>query len=325
MKQTISQMSLNNEEPSTKTMFTQWKPSQTNIFSGSGSVLKPPTLGSETLGSGTLGSGTLGSGTLGNRWQNSWSSGGLFPSYSVPKKPTLLSFGMPLDQLTNKTAGIIFSGIIGQMAGANNSKLNTSEEIAFAKHLINNKTITGADPALKLSQIAPFVIANMSEEETKQQLETVFKAKNSQDVAVLFVLLLRQLIVGKFHTAQEICNFCTQFATSVDNRRLRVTIKLLEACLEKKQLPENPFVTERDCIDCFAAALFHFLTTDGNPLNAMKNALESGYHPEIVGKLVGNMVGAEYGSQWIPHNLLVMENIEELKEISISLAKEFSV
>jgi ADP-ribosyl-[dinitrogen reductase] hydrolase len=153
-------------------------------------------------------------------------------------------------------------------------------------------------------------------------------SKDANDTAFIHVKLLISIINQKQKTAESIYLYAKDLAQIVKNPTIHAYLAMIHPD-NKKRFEETQWNVSKSifgynifqikAIDCFICALVCFLYNFKNPKDALIMAANLGGDTDTIAKLVGDLVGATYGSEWIPDEWQNPEGKEELTELAKTL------
>ena len=157
--------------------------------------------------------------------------------------------------------------------------------------------------------------------------------KDANDTAFIHVKLLISIIHNKNNTAESLYLYAKELAQRVKNPTIYTYLTLIHPD-NKKRFEETLWNVNKSIFgydifqikatDCFICALVCFLYNFKNPKAALIMAANLGGDTDTVAKLVGDLVGATYGSEWIPEEWQNPEGKEELTELAKTLYSQSS-
>lgn len=152
--------------------------------------------------------------------------------------------------------------------------------------------------------------------------------KDATDTAFIHVKLLISIIHQKQKTAESIYLYAKELAQRVKNPTIYAYLTMIHPD-NKKRFEETQWNVNKSifgydifqikAIDCFICALVCFLYNFKNPKDALIMAANLGGDTDTIAKLVGDLVGATYGTEWIPDEWQNPEGKEELTELAKTL------
>ncbi len=152
--------------------------------------------------------------------------------------------------------------------------------------------------------------------------------KDATDTAFIHVKLLIGIIYQKYQTAESIYLYAKELATRVKNSDIFAYLTLIHPD-NKKRFEETQWNVSKSifgydklqikAIDCFICALVCFLYNFKSPKDALIMAANLGGDTDTIAKLVGDLAGATYGTEWIPHEWQNPEGKEELTALAKTL------
>ena len=153
--------------------------------------------------------------------------------------------------------------------------------------------------------------------------------KNATDTAFIHVKLLISIINQKHKTAESIYLYAKELAQRVKNTTIHAYLTLIHPD-NKKRFEETQWNVNKSifgddmffqikAIDCFICALVCFFYNFTKPKEALIMAANLGGDTDTIAKLVGDLVGATYGIEWIPEEWQNPEGKDELTELAKTL------
>jgi ADP-ribosylglycohydrolase len=149
--------------------------------------------------------------------------------------------------------------------------------------------------------------------------------KDATDTAFIHVKLLISIINQKQKTAESIYLYAKELAQRVKNPTIYAYLTMIHPDnrkrFEETQWDVNKSIFGYDmfqikAIDCFICALVCFLYNFKNPKTALIMAANLGGDTDTIAKLVGDLVGATFGTEWIPEEWQNPEGKDELTELA---------
>lgn len=176
-------------------------------------------------------------------------------------------------------------------------------------------------------RIAPMaLIKHASDKELSEKIKyaiycTHGENKDAIDTAFIHVKLLIGIINQKQCTAEAIYLYAKELAQRVRNPVIYAYLTMIHPD-NKKRFEETQWNVNKSifgydifqikAIDCFICALVCFLYNFKKPKEAILMAANIGGDTDTVAKLVGDLVGATHGINWIPEEWQNPEGKEEL-------------
>lgn len=152
--------------------------------------------------------------------------------------------------------------------------------------------------------------------------------KDATDTAFMHVKLLRSIISQKTKTAESIYLYAKELAQRVENSRIFAYLTLIHPD-NKKRFEETQWNVTKSifgydkfqikAVDCFLCAFVCFLYNFKSPRDALIMAANLGGDTDTIAKLVGDLAGAAYGTEWIPLEWQNPEGREELTKLAMTL------
>lgn len=156
--------------------------------------------------------------------------------------------------------------------------------------------------------------------------------KDATDTAFIHVKLLISLIHQKQKTAEDLYFYAKKLAQRVKNPNIYAYLTLIHPD-NKKRFEETQWNVTKSifgydmfqikALDCFICALVCFLYNFKNPKSALIMAANLGGDTDTIAKLVGDLVGATYGTKWIPEEWQNPEGKEELTQLAKTLYNHY--
>jgi len=154
--------------------------------------------------------------------------------------------------------------------------------------------------------------------------------KDAIDTAFIHVKLLIGIINQKQMTVDSIYLYAKELAQRVKNPTIHAYLTMIHPD-NKKRFKETQWNVTKSlfgydmlqikAIDCFICALVCFLYNFKTPKTALIMAANLGGDTDTIAKLVGDLVGATYGTEWIPEEWQNPEGKDELTELAKILYK----
>ncbi len=147
----------------------------------------------------------------------------------------------------------------------------------------------------------------MDEENLKRKLKNLHQ--NEMDLAFIFIILLYALIEEDIKSPNDIYSLILQH--NRHNKLITYIIRLIQA-YENKEIGYDFFGINPSYLECFAMAIHIFISYNDNPQKVVDQAL---HFDKSVLRFLTWMLGASYGSNWIPQEWLKFSpNITNLIE-----------
>jgi len=191
-----------------------------------------------------------------------------------------------------------------------------------------------ADTNGAVMRIAPMaLIKYKSDQDLYQKIKyaiycTHGESKDAIDTAFIHVKLLISIINEKHKTAESIYRYAKEIAQRVKNSTIHAYLTMIHPD-NKKRFEETQWNINKSifgydmfqikAIDCFTCALVCFLYNFNKPKNAIIMAANMGGDTDTIAKLVGDLVGATYGTEWIPAEWQNPEGKDELTTLANTL------
>jgi ADP-ribosylglycohydrolase len=191
-----------------------------------------------------------------------------------------------------------------------------------------------ADTNGAVMRIAPLaLVSHTSDKDLYNKIKyaiycTHGESKNARDVAFIHVKLLIGIINQKHKTAETIYLYAKDLARRVKNPIIYAYLTLIHPENKKRFEETNWNVTKSifgfdffqiKAIDCFICSLVCFCYNFKNPKDALIMAANLGGDTDTIAKLVGDLMGATYGTEWIPEEWRNPEGKEELTRLAKTL------
>lgn len=205
---------------------------------------------------------------------------------------------------------------------------NTRELLSNWNHcmLSNDAETNGA-----VMRIAPMaLIKHKSDQDLYDKIKYAIYCthggnKDATDTAFIHVKLLISIINQKQKTAESIYLYAKELAQRVKNPTIYAFLTMIHPD-NKKRFEETQWNVNKSifgydlfqikAIDCFICALVCFLYSFKNPKDALIMAANLGGDTDTIAKLVGDLVGATYGTEWIPEEWQNPEGKDELTKLA---------
>jgi ADP-ribosylglycohydrolase len=183
-------------------------------------------------------------------------------------------------------------------------------------------------------RIAPMaLIKHVSDQELYDRIKyaiycTHGENKDAIDTAFIHVKLLISILNQKQKTAESIYLYAKELAQRVRNPVIHAYLTMIHPD-NKKRFEETQWNVNKSifgydmfqikAIDCFICALVCFFYNFKKPKDAIIMAANMGGDTDTVAKLVGDLVGATHGTEWIPEEWQNPEGKEELTNLANTL------
>ncbi len=204
--------------------------------------------------------------------------------------------------------------------------------------LTNYHTFTSVGSASTngcIMRISPLAMIhyNSDEELRRKIINAVYcthgGSKDSVDVCVLYVKLLKSLMYDTIHDVDNLFEYLLRTCAVLKNTKLYSLIKLISLSYTSSSSADVNVTAKLfghefmqiNAIDCFACALFAFAANFLKPLKAIEFAANMGGDTDTISKLVGELIGATYGTGWIPAKFSEFEGKDELTRIAMDIWK----
>lgn len=191
-----------------------------------------------------------------------------------------------------------------------------------------------ADTNGAVMRIAPMALVNYkSDQDMYDKIKYAIYCthgdnKDATDTAFIHVKLLISIIYQKRKTAESIYLYAKELAQRVKNPLIFAYLTLIHPD-NKKRFEETQWNVNKSifgydkfqikAVDCFICALVCFLYNFKSPKDALIMAANLGGDTDTIAKLVGDLAGATYGTEWIPHEWQNPEGKQELTELAKTL------
>jgi ADP-ribosylglycohydrolase len=191
-----------------------------------------------------------------------------------------------------------------------------------------------ADTNGAVMRIAPMALVNYkSDQDMYEKIKYAIYCthgdnKDATDTAFIHVKLLISIIYQKRKTAESIYLYAKELAQRVENPLIFAYLTLIHPD-NKKRFEETQWNVNKSifgydkfqikAVDCFICALVCFLYNFKSPKDALIMAANLGGDTDTIAKLVGDLAGATYGTEWIPHEWQNPEGKQELTELAKTL------
>jgi ADP-ribosylglycohydrolase len=193
---------------------------------------------------------------------------------------------------------------------------------------------SAADTNGAVMRIAPMaLIKHASDKELYDKIKyaiycTHGENKDAVDTAFIHVKLLISIINQKQKTAESIYLYAKELAQRVRNPVIHAYLTMIHPD-NKKRFEETQWNVNKSifgydlfqikAIDCFICALVCFFYNFKTPKAALIMAANMGGDTDTIAKLVGDLVGATHGTEWIPEEWQNPEGKEELTTLANTL------
>ncbi len=192
-------------------------------------------------------------------------------------------FSISLEKLKNKYEGMLQLSCI----------LSQDDVMEFAEELFENKSCT---VLFNLKVLGLHAFFKMDEENLKRKLKNLHQ--NEMDLAFIFIILLYALIEEDIKSPNDIYSLILQH--NRHNKLITYIIRLIQA-YENKEIGYDFFGINPSYLECFAMAIHIFISYNDNPQKVVDQAL---HFDKSVLRFLTWMLGASYGSNWIPQEWL---------------------
>lgn len=178
-----------------------------------------------------------------------------------------------------------------------------------------------------IMRIAPMALINCkSDRKLYDKIKLVMlcthgESKNAVDASFIHVKILRGIINQRCTTPESIHKYAMELAQRVRNPTLYAYLQMIHHENKKRFEETNWNITKSifgydlfqiKAIDCFICAFACFLYNFANPEKALIMAANLGGDTDTIAKVVGDLVGAMYGTKWIPEKWQDPEGRDEL-------------
>jgi len=174
----------------------------------------------------------------------------------------------------------------------------------------NDCTLGGnADTNGGVMRIAPLALIHNSDSQLRQNIKlatycTHGENKDASDVAFLHIKLLKSLINDDSQSCNTFYNYALHITAELRNEKLYpLLITLQNGILIQGNVTKNIFgydLFQIKAIQCYVCVLVCFLQHYLEPEKAIIKAANLGGDTDTIAKLVGELVGAKNGLDWIP-------------------------
>jgi ADP-ribosylglycohydrolase len=167
--------------------------------------------------------------------------------------------------------------------------------------------------------------------------------KDAIDTSFLHVKLIKYLM-QKCETADKLYSYALSIAKTLNNSNLYPLLVLMNPLNKKAIFAQSPssFLNNEilqinltknifgfdfmqiKAIHCFTIALVCFLYNFEKPVNALIMAANIGGDTDTIAKIVGDLIGAKYGINWIPENWRQPEHCTEIINLGKELWKNYN-
>lgn len=202
-------------------------------------------------------------------------------------------------------------------------------------------------------RIAPLALIKInSDEELQNKIKyaiycTHGENKDSIDTCYLHVKLLKYLLFNNCKTPEELYSYALEVCRSLKNFSLYPLLLLInpnnKAIISKiTQIKEYEKIDESfkinitknifgfdfiqiKAIHCYTLVLICFLYNFDNPVKAMIMAANIGGDTDTIAKIIGDLIGAKYGVDWIPEKWKSLEHYNEIITVGKDLWKIYNL
>ncbi|MGL4813787.1 MAG: ADP-ribosylglycohydrolase family protein [Enterobacter sp.] len=195
-------------------------------------------------------------------------------------------------------------------------------------------------------RIAPLAVVDFSAKLSDEQLKKIIKytvycthgeSNDALDICFLHVKAISSLLKSRNNNALEMYNYILHYCKKIGNINFYPLLLLINPfnkyVLFKNGKPSlNDNITKTifgieifqiKAIQCYICALICFLYNFENPIDAFIMAANIGGDTDTICKLVGDLVGAKYGTKWIPLPWSEPEQHVYIKNLGKSLTNKF--
>lgn len=159
------------------------------------------------------------------------------------------------------------------------------------------------------------------------------ESKDALDTAFLHVKLLKALLSGRCTTAEQLYAYILTVGRRIQNTTLFPLLHLLHPD-NRKNLFKNGMATLDDnvtknifgfdfmqikAIHAYVCVLACFLYNFNQPVDALIMASNLGGDTDTIAKMIGDLAGARFGTDWIPEPWSQPEGAAELRQLGSDL------
>lgn len=166
------------------------------------------------------------------------------------------------------------------------------------------------------------------------------ESKDSVDTSFLHVKLIKYLLSQKCNNADNFYEYMLSVAKTLTNLNLYPLLVLINPNNKKTifasedndqrnflniNVTKNIFghdFMQIKAIHCYTLVLVCFLYNFNNPENALIMAANIGGDTDTIAKIVGDLIGAKYGTSWIPEKWKQFEHYEDIIKLGKDLWKK---
>lgn len=216
---------------------------------------------------------------------------------------------------------------------------------ARTRHILTNwneyMPSGNADTNGAVMRISPLCVIDASQKPTDENLKYIIRSflycthsenKDAVDVCFIHIKALSAFLQGKHcSNALDLYNYILYLIKRLNNPDLYALLLLINPNNKNVLFPhKNPLTNNITKIifgqelfqikakHCYVCVLICFLYNFDNPKNALIMAANLGNDTDTIAKITGDLVGAKYGTSWIPAEWSNPEG----KETIIAAAKE---
>ena len=197
----------------------------------------------------------------------------------------------------------------------------------------NKFTLPGTAPTNgSIMRISPLsFVHHLSDSDLRRKIRSAVYCthgdnKDAVDVCLVYVKLLKLLMYNGSVSIDLVFKLLLEEISKLKNGKFYAIVKLVSLTYSSLTTVEN--ITQHlfgynmfqiNAIDCFACSMFCFAQSYSNPLNALVNAANMGGDTDTIAKLVGELIGAKFGSSWIPAKFATHEAKDELSKLATTM------
>ena len=163
------------------------------------------------------------------------------------------------------------------------------------------------------------------------------KNKDAVDTAFLHCKLINMLVntpEGTSYTPEQMYTYSTKITAQLRNPVLHALVMSIHPDNKKRFIENNWNVTKTlfgwdlfqiEAIHCYICVLVCFFYNFNDPVKAIIFAANMGGDTNTIAKMVGDLVGANHGINWIPPQWKDPEGREELEMLGRELYNQYSL
>lgn len=199
-------------------------------------------------------------------------------------------------------------------------------------------------------RIAPLALVKINDEELKNKIKNAIycthgESKDAVDTSFLHVKLIKYLLHKNHATAEELYSYALSTVQMLENSNLYPLLVAINPSNKNTifkptrsdvsvedylniNLTKNIFgydFMQIKAIHCYVLVLTCFLYNYDKPINALIMASNVGGDTDTIAKIVGDLIGAKHGTNWIPENWKYPEHYAEITTLGKQLWNLYSI